>query len=69
MAAKGKLYLERLLPADFFSRIADGEYRLDYYPAFSDRRKWSKARKLEAADRLIGEADRCRMIFTARDRI
>ena len=58
MKVKVDRYLEKLLPADFFKKIAAGEYRTDYYPKFSDRKAWKKVRKCEVADRVIAMADK-----------
>lgn len=57
MTTREERYLESFLPGDFFRQIKAGGYKLDYYPPFSDRKAWKKARKLEAADRLIALAD------------
>ena len=57
MAVKKSSTMEKLLPADFFKKIAAGEYRTDYYPKFADRKAWKKVRKSEVADRLIALAD------------
>lgn len=57
MAVKKSTTMEKLLPADFFKKIAAGEYRTDYYPKFADRKAWKKVRKCEVADRLIALAD------------
>ena len=58
MAVKKSTTMEKLLPADFFKKIAGGEYRTDYYPKFSDREAWKKVRKCEVADRVIAMADK-----------
>ena len=58
MAVKKSTTMEKLLPADFFKKIAAGEYRTDYYPKFSDRKAWKKVRKCEVADRVIAMADK-----------
>lgn len=57
MPVRRETCMEQLLPADFFRKIAAGEYERKYYPSFSDRAAWKKVRNHEAAKRLIALAD------------
>ena len=50
-------YIYDLLPADFFEKIASGNFEHRLYPVFSDRKAWEKARQSKYASAIIEKAD------------
>ena len=53
----GDGYFNENIPADFFDKIASGDFNRNIYYKFSDRRAWENARKSKYADMIIKKAD------------
>ena len=54
---EGDNYFDGKIPADFFEKIAKGDFNRDIYVKFSDRRAWTRVRKSKYADMIIKKAD------------
>jgi len=53
----GAAYFDASLPTDLFEKSAKGEFTRNFYPVFSDRKAWEKARQSKYADQIIKLAD------------
>ena len=53
----GDGYFNENIPADFFEKIASGDFNRNIYHKFSDRKAWKNARKSKYADMIIKKAD------------
>ena len=54
----GDDYFDGKVPADFFDKLASGDFNRNLFHKFSDRRAWKKARQSQYADMIISQADK-----------
>lgn len=54
---EGDHYFDGKIPADFFEKIAKGDFNRNIYVRFSDRKAWARARKSKYAEMIIKKAD------------
>lgn len=54
---EGDHYFEGKIPADFFEKIANGDFNRNIYVKFSDRKAWKQAGKSKYAGMIIKKAD------------
>ena len=55
---EGDNYFDGKIPADFFEKIAKGDFNRNIYIKFSDRKAWNQARKSKYAEMIIKQADK-----------
>lgn len=51
-------YFNKYIPADFYDKIASGDFSRKIFPKFSDRKAWKKAAESKYAAMIIAEADK-----------
>ena len=55
MPTDAELYIESFLPADFFTRLADGDFTRTVYPPFADREAWEKISRKQVLKSFIAD--------------
>ena len=54
---EGDNYFDGKIPADFFEKIAAGDFNRNIYHKFSDRKAWESVRKSKYAEMILAKAD------------